>query len=100
MDVSGRLDHYNDFGNTTNPKIAFDWRVYDDLKLRADWSTSFVAPPEDEIGGDGTWNNTNYTSTTQNASLPVALFPTVVQLGIPGCTAASVSCTIASLNGI
>ncbi|MGZ3299266.1 MAG: TonB-dependent receptor plug domain-containing protein, partial [Asticcacaulis sp.] len=27
MDVSGRLDHYNDFGNTTNPKIAFDWRV-------------------------------------------------------------------------
>jgi iron complex outermembrane receptor protein len=100
LDVSGRLDHYSDFGNTTNPKIAFDWRVYDDLKLRADWSTSFVAPPEDEIGGDGTWNNTNYTSTTQNASLPVALFPQVTQLGIPGCTAASVSCTIASLNGI
>jgi iron complex outermembrane receptor protein len=100
MDVSGRLDHYNDFGNTTNPKIAFDWRVYDDLKLRTDWSTSFVAPPEDEIGGDGTWNNTNYVSTTQNASLPVALFPMVTQLGIPGCTAASVSCSIASLNGI
>jgi iron complex outermembrane receptor protein len=100
MDVSGRLDHYNDFGNTTNPKIAFDWRVYDDLKLRTDWSTSFVAPPEDEIGGDGTWNNTNYTSTTQNASLPVALFPMVTQLGIPGCTAASVSCSIAALNGI
>jgi iron complex outermembrane receptor protein len=100
LDVSGRLDHYNDFGNTTNPKIAFDWRVYDDLKLRADWSTSFVAPPEDEIGGDGTWNNTNYTSTTQNASLPVALFPQVTQLGIPGCTAASTSCSIAALNGI
>src|SRR6185437_12045470 len=82
------------------PKIAFDWRVYDDLKLRTDWSTSFVAPPEDEIGGDGTWNNTNYVSTTQNASLPVALFPMVSQLGIPGCTAASVSCSIASLNGI
>jgi len=100
MDVSGRLDHYNDFGNTTNPKIAFDWRVYDDLKLRADWSTSFVAPPQDEIGGDGTWNNTNYTATTQNASLPVALFPQVTSLGIAGCTAASTSCTIASLNGI
>ena len=100
MDVSGRLDHYNDFGNTTNPKIAFDWRVYDDLKLRADWSTSFVAPPEDEIGGDGTWNNTNYASTTQNASLAVALFPQVIQLGIPGCTAASTSCSIASLSGI
>lgn len=97
MDVSGRLDHYNDFGNTTNPKIAFDWRVYDDLKLRADWSTSFVAPPEDEIGGDGTWNNTNYTSTTQNASLPIALFPQATQLGVP-CTATS--CNIATLQGI
>jgi iron complex outermembrane receptor protein len=97
MDVSGRLDHYNDFGNTTNPKIAFDWRVYDDLKLRADWSTSFVAPPEDEIGGDGTWNNTNYTSTTNNASLPIALFPQATQLGVP-CNATS--CNIASLNGI
>ncbi|MDB5734020.1 MAG: TonB-dependent receptor [Alphaproteobacteria bacterium] len=104
LDVSGRLDHYNDFGNTTNPKIAFDWRVIDDLKLRADWSTSFVAPPEDEIGGDGTWNNTNYTSTTQNASLPVALFPTAPQLLANGngapipCTAGQ--CNIASLNGI
>ena len=102
--VSGRLDHYNDFGNTTNPKIAFDWRVNDDLKLRADWSTSFVAPPEDEIGGDGTWNNTNYTSTTQNASLPVALFPTAPQLLVNG-TGAPIPCTngqcnIASLNGI
>lgn len=97
LDVSGRLDHYNDFGNTTNPKIAFDWRVYDDLKLRADWNTSFVAPPEDEIGGDGTWNNTNYTSTTQNASLPIALFPQATQLGVP-CTATS--CNIATLQGI
>jgi iron complex outermembrane receptor protein len=97
LDVSGRLDHYSDFGNTTNPKIAFDWKVYDDLKLRADWSTSFVAPPEDEIGGDGTWNNTNYTSTTQNASLPIALFPQATLLGVP-CTATS--CNIATLNGI
>jgi iron complex outermembrane receptor protein len=104
MDVSGRLDHYNDFGNTTNPKIAFDWRVYDDLKLRADWSTSFVAPPEDEIGGDGTWNNTNYTSTTQNASLPIALFPTAPQLLANGNGApipcSNGQCNIASLNGI
>jgi iron complex outermembrane receptor protein len=97
VDVSGRLDHYNDFGNTTNPKLAADWRVYDDLKLRADWSTSFVAPPEDEIGGDGTWNNTNYTSTTNNASIPIALFPQATQLGVP-CTATS--CNIATLNGI
>jgi len=100
LDLSGRFDHYSDFGNTANPKIAFDWRVNDDLKLRANWSTSFVAPPEDEVGGDGTWNGASYAATTNNASLPLALFPGVTQLGIPGCTAASTSCSIASLNGL
>jgi len=33
--------------------------------------------------GDGTWNNTNYTSTTNNASLPIALFPQATLLGVP-----------------
>jgi len=45
LNLSGRLDHYSDFGNTTNPKIAFDWRVGYAPKLRANRATSLVAPP-------------------------------------------------------
>jgi len=101
LDLSGRYDHYSDFGNTQNPKIALDWRVDDDLKLRANWSTSFVAPPVDELGADGTWNNTNYQPyPTNNISVPVNLFPLVTQMGIPGCTAASVTCNISALQGL
>ena len=89
VDVSGRFDHYSDFGNTSNPKIAFDWRVDSDLKFRANWSTSFVAAPTDELGADGTWNNTNYQPyPTNSIAVPVALFPLVTQFGLAGCTAA------------
>jgi iron complex outermembrane recepter protein len=101
VDVSGRFDHYSDFGNTSNPKIAFDWRVDSDLKFRANWSTSFVAAPTDELGADGTWNNTNYQPyPTNSIAVPVALFPLVTQFGLPGCTAASVTCDISTLRGL
>jgi len=101
VDVSGRFDHYSDFGNTSNPKIAFDWRVDGDLKFRANWSTSFVAAPTDELGADGTWNNTNYQPyPTNSIAVPVALFPLVTQFGLAGCTAASVTCDISTLRGL
>ncbi len=49
--VSGRYDKYNDFGDTTNPKIALSWKPVDSLTLDANWSKSFNAPsPVDQLG--------------------------------------------------
>ena len=45
FNLSLRHDDYSDFGETTNPKVAFNWDVIDGLRLRGNWSTSFVAPP-------------------------------------------------------
>lgn len=39
-----RHDHYSDFGSTTNPRIAIDYRPVRDLLLRANYQTTFVAP--------------------------------------------------------
>jgi len=101
FDVSGRYDHYSDFGSTANPKFALDWMVNSDLKLRGDMSTSFVAPPIDVIGDQfGASEIASYGATTNNINIPVALFPAVTQFGIAGCTAASVSCNISSLQGV
>ena len=44
LDISGRYDNYNDFGDTKNPKIAMDWVMFDGLKWRGSYGTSFVAP--------------------------------------------------------
>lgn len=44
LNISGRLDHYSDFGDTWNPKIAGTWKPIEDIAIRASYSTAFVAP--------------------------------------------------------
>ena len=44
LNVSGRYDHYSDFGSTFNPKFAGSWSPIEDITLRASYSTAFVAP--------------------------------------------------------
>jgi iron complex outermembrane receptor protein len=42
--VAVRYDHYSDFGNTTNPKLAVRWTPLPSLLMRASWGTGFKAP--------------------------------------------------------
>jgi iron complex outermembrane receptor protein len=101
VDVSGRYDSYSDFGVTANPKIAFNWQVIDDLKLRGNIATSFVAPPLDIVGNQyGVYVNSRFNSYQTSLEVPVSLYPILPQMGIPGCTASSVTCNISSLQGI
>lgn len=44
IDVSGRYDHYSDFGGTTNPKVGISWTPADDLTIHATYARSFQAP--------------------------------------------------------
>jgi outer membrane receptor protein involved in Fe transport len=49
VSAAGRIEHYNDFGTTTNPKVGIDWVPLDGLTLRASYGTSFRAPGFQEI---------------------------------------------------
>jgi iron complex outermembrane recepter protein len=101
LDVSGRFDHYSDFGSTTNPKFGIDWVVIQGVKLRGSVSRSFVAPPLDVLANQyNAYATAGWNSTTNSIAVPVARFPTLPSLGIPGCTATSVTCNISSLQGI
>jgi iron complex outermembrane receptor protein len=103
LNLSGRYDSYSDVGNTSNPKIAWNWDVIDGLRLRGNWSTSFVAPALDVPGSaqyPGFYAGNTFQAQTNNANVSVAAYPLVTQLGIPGCTASSVTCNIASIQGI
>jgi len=42
--LSGRVDNYSDFGSTTNPKLGLTYAPTEDLSLRANYGTSYVAP--------------------------------------------------------
>ena len=44
LNISGRYDHYSDFGSTFNPKFAGTWSPLEGLAFRGSYSTAFVAP--------------------------------------------------------
>jgi iron complex outermembrane receptor protein len=97
LDLSGRYDRYSDVGETSNPKIAANWKVYDDLKLRANYATAFVAPPLAAIGipADGYRRiATGVTILTTPINVPVSLYPQV--LGVPGCAGTTTTCQLGS----
>jgi iron complex outermembrane receptor protein len=85
IDISARYDKYSDVGPTFNPKYAVDWTVDDNIKLRANYSTSFVAVPVG-ISGDpdqGGRYSGGGASIAPLSPVPVSAFPQVTQ--IPGC---------------
>lgn len=97
INLSGRIDQYSDVGGTENPKVSVSWEVDWGLKLRANWSTSFVAPPLAAIGDPSQHYNTVFSSVVASApgfSAPVAAYPNILNFGIAGCTATSVSCSL------
>jgi len=97
LNISGRHDDYSDVGATTNPKIALDWKAAESVKLRANWSTSFVAPSQRSVGDparDGLNVLSRVTPFTPSAAVPTALYPNIV--GDPGCVAGAVTCQIDS----
>jgi len=51
LEGSWRHDQYSDVGGTSNPKVAFNWVVDNDigLTIRGSWGTSFRAPGFGEI---------------------------------------------------
>ncbi|MFT4077482.1 MAG: TonB-dependent receptor [Asticcacaulis sp.] len=44
LSLSGRTEHYSDFGSTTNPRVGIRYVPLNDLAIRASWGKSFKAP--------------------------------------------------------
>jgi len=49
LQLAGRGDHYDDFGNAFSPKVALRWQPLDSLLLRGSFSRGFRAPSLPEI---------------------------------------------------
>jgi iron complex outermembrane receptor protein len=97
LDLSARYDRYSDVGQTSNPKIAANWRVLDDLKVRGNYATAFVAPPMAAIGVPSAGYRRVLTGVTVDATLinvPVSIYPQVAM--VPGCAGMTVTCQLGS----
>lgn len=99
LSISGRYDHYSDFGNTSNPKFGANWEVIEGLKFRANYAQSFVAPALTSRGvPTGPWGITGESSLgggPTNLSISTATYPQALQL--PGC-AGLATCVIGTTS--
>jgi iron complex outermembrane receptor protein len=95
VNLSGRIDHYSDFGSTENPKIAANWQINDSIKIRGNWAESFVAPPLNQVGDprQGFLRGATGTGASTQIAVPFNLYPEV--RNVPGCaTVTGPTCTI------
>lgn len=95
ISISGRYDDYSDVGSTTNPKFAANWEPVAGVKLRGNYSRSFVAPPSAVIG-DPTQGYLYASGSVgvngAQIAVPIANYPDVVN--IPGVQCGTTTCTI------
>ena len=61
VDVSGREDHYSDFGSAFSPKIGFKWTPITQLAIRGTYSRGFRAPAFAENGSSSSLGFINET---------------------------------------
>ena len=96
LSAAVRYDSFSDVGDTTNPKFAATWEIIRGLKVRGNWSKSFVAPPIGVIGDptQGYLYASGSIGTNGVISVPTANYPSVVN--IPGAVAANTNnpCTM------
>jgi iron complex outermembrane receptor protein len=106
LNISGRFDHYSDFGSTTNPKLAMNFEPVRGIKFRANWAKSFVAPALTSIGSNGTGltGESGYSGIIPTGipggspTISIANFPAITS--VPGVCSAT-ACTLgASTNGV
>ena len=51
LTVAGRIEDYNQFGRTENPKVSARWEPAEGFAIRGSYGTSFRAPQFDELVG-------------------------------------------------
>jgi len=102
LSVSGRYDDYKALASTFNPHFSVGWEVNSDVKFRANYSTSFVAPQLTSVGDQSRGGLTSFSSyAVSNTTLivPLSSFPLAAQ--VPGATCTATTCTIgAGVNGV
>lgn len=107
LNISGRFDHYSDFGSTTNPKLAMNFEPVRGIKFRANWAKSFVAPALTSIGSNGTGltGESGYSGIVPSGipggspTISIANFPSITS--VPGVTCSATACTLgSSSNGV
>ena len=75
LQLALRYEDYSDFGNTTNPKIAFRWAPMDNIVLRGSIGTAFRAPSLHQVGLGRTDESPNLVDTVRCNAVGIGCQP-------------------------
>jgi iron complex outermembrane receptor protein len=94
VNLAGRYDKYDDFGDTTNPKFALNWEMFSGFSIRGNYARSFTAPALTSRGNaNGLTAESGYgNSIFGPITISTAAYPNAI--GLPGCNAGAATCTI------
>lgn len=102
ISASGRYDNYMGLATTKNPHFAVDWESFPGVTLKANYSTSFVAPQLTSVGNVAEGGLTSFSgvsSSNTTLQVPISSFP--LAASVPGVTCNATTCTVgSSVNGI
>jgi iron complex outermembrane recepter protein len=104
INISGRYDRYDEFGNLSNPKYAFNWMIFDGLQIRGNYATSFVAPqfstygPDKLTGSFGRSVDAFFGPRSGTVEVPLDKYPEA--RAIPGCNTPGQVVCIMGTNAI
>src|SRR5258705_4054384 len=85
VEFSWRHDQYSDVGGTSNPKVAFNWNLSEDIGLtvRGAWGTSFRAPFFGETSALANVSIQPWNVLTNTSNDPINLSPTAEVGSLP-----------------
>lgn len=86
LDLAFRFSDYETFGTDDNFKIGLNWRIFDDLKIRANLSTAFRVPNVNELFGgvaEGNLTTTDPCSGWSNLDPSSVLYQNCQADGVP-----------------
>lgn len=49
LQITGPAEHYSDFGDIAQPKIAAAWDIFEDLRIPSAYSEGFRAPNLEQV---------------------------------------------------
>jgi outer membrane receptor protein involved in Fe transport len=75
FEASWRHDQYDDFGGTSNAKVAFNWNPIVDFTVRGAWGQSFRAPNFGETStvANVTWQGWNFGQLYTETNVPIEI---------------------------
>ena len=101
LSLAGRFSDYNTFGTTTNYKLGFTWKPFNDLMVRGNYATGFRAPSIEDLylGSSDSYDSYSDPCSTNSSTYSDAVAAACAAAGVPAGFVAEYNSSAGSNSG-